>query len=148
MCVLFLQKLGKVLGLTYPQISVVFNLWIQGGVLVFSALLPTIVYIVGAFYYLFHGGRMSSWDIIAAWILFFILLGYALMYVWFYALIFRHYGKSYYEVFDKCVLDLQRVANVWHCSYQLVNLMIFVGFFSILVGINLVLTALIMMMPM
>ena len=40
LCVLFLQGLGKCFGLTYKQISVIFNLWIQGGVLVLSGCLP------------------------------------------------------------------------------------------------------------
>jgi hypothetical protein len=30
LCVLFLLLLGKLFGLTYKQISVVFNLWVQG----------------------------------------------------------------------------------------------------------------------
>ena len=33
LCVLFLLLLGKLFGLTYKQISVVFNLWVQGSVL-------------------------------------------------------------------------------------------------------------------
>ncbi len=40
LCVLFLLLLGKLCGLTYKQISVVFNLWLQGGVLMLSGLLP------------------------------------------------------------------------------------------------------------
>lgn len=38
MCVLFLLLLGKLFGLTYKQISVVFNLWVQGAVLALSGL--------------------------------------------------------------------------------------------------------------
>ena len=34
LCVLFLRGHGKCFRLTYEQISVIFNLWIQGGVLV------------------------------------------------------------------------------------------------------------------
>lgn len=40
LCVLFLLLLGKLLGLTYKQISVVFNLWVQGAVLALSGLAP------------------------------------------------------------------------------------------------------------
>ena len=40
LCVLFLLLLGKLCGLTYKQTSVVFNLWLQGGVLMLSGLLP------------------------------------------------------------------------------------------------------------
>ena len=40
LCVLFLLLLGKLFGLTYKQISVVFNLWVQGAVLALSGLTP------------------------------------------------------------------------------------------------------------
>ena len=40
LCVLFLLLLGKLFGLTYKQISVVFNLWVQGVVLALSGLAP------------------------------------------------------------------------------------------------------------
>ena len=40
LCVLFLVLLGKLFGLTYKQISVVFNLWVQGAVLALSGLAP------------------------------------------------------------------------------------------------------------
>ncbi len=39
-CVMFLRLLGKLFGLTYKQISVVFNLWVQGGILALSGLAP------------------------------------------------------------------------------------------------------------
>ena len=37
---MFLRLLGKLFGLTYKQISVVFNLWIQGAFLALSGLAP------------------------------------------------------------------------------------------------------------
>ena len=40
LCVLFLLLLGKLFGLTYKQISVVFNLWVQGAVLTLSGMAP------------------------------------------------------------------------------------------------------------
>ena len=40
LCVLFLLLLGKLFGLTYKQISVVFNLWVQGAVLALSGMAP------------------------------------------------------------------------------------------------------------
>lgn len=49
LCVLFLLLLGKLFGLTYKQISVVFNLWVQGAVLALSGMVPfgVIVYTIG-----------------------------------------------------------------------------------------------------
>lgn len=38
LCVTFLLMLGKCCGLNYKQISVAFNLWLQGGVLASSAI--------------------------------------------------------------------------------------------------------------
>ena len=44
LCVLFLLLLGKLFGLTYKQISVVFNLWVWGSLgdryLSYSSLIP------------------------------------------------------------------------------------------------------------
>jgi hypothetical protein len=40
LCVLFLLLLGKLFGLTYKQISVVFNLWVQGAFWHCQAWLP------------------------------------------------------------------------------------------------------------
>ena len=40
LCVLFLLLLGKLFGLTYKQISVVFNLWLQGAILTLSGQAP------------------------------------------------------------------------------------------------------------
>ena len=40
LCVGFLLLLGKLCGMTYKQISVVFNLWVQGAVLMLSGLAP------------------------------------------------------------------------------------------------------------
>ena len=144
LCVLFLQGLGKCFRLTYKQISVIFNLWIQGGVLVLSALLPFVAYVSKC---CFSHDSISGWNLVVVWILFFILLGYALIYVWLYVLMIRHYGKSFDLAFDRCVSDLLRLAHVWHCSYQCVNLIIFVGIFSLLVGFHLFMASLIIMMP-
>ena len=41
-CVVFLLLLGKCLGLSYKQISVIFNLYTQGGLLLLSSLLPLV----------------------------------------------------------------------------------------------------------
>ena len=44
LCVLFLLLLGKLFGLTYKQISVVFNLWLQGAVLALSGVGSTLIW--------------------------------------------------------------------------------------------------------
>ncbi len=45
-CVKFLEVLGKFMHMTYKQISVIFNLWVQGIVLLLASVAPLIVSIV------------------------------------------------------------------------------------------------------
>ena len=49
LCVLFLLLLGKLFGLTYKQISVVFNLWVQGAVLALSSFITLFIQEIGEF---------------------------------------------------------------------------------------------------
>ena len=46
LCVNFLEWLGKMTGFNYKQISVVFNIYIQGGILLVSSCLPLIKVII------------------------------------------------------------------------------------------------------
>ena len=81
LCVLFLQGLGKCFGLTYKQISVIFNLWIQGGVLVLSGCLPFVQSLMCPS--LAHEGMW--WVVmLSAWC-------YAFMYLTGFVLMLRHY---------------------------------------------------------
>ena len=59
LCVLFLLGLGKLFGLTYKQISVVFNLWVQGAILMLSGLLP-----LGSAIYKMLDGVSLGWVIL------------------------------------------------------------------------------------
>ena len=113
-CVLFLLVLGKLFGLTYKQISVVFNLWIQGAALSLTGLAPA----AACVYKLAAGGSLL-W--LAATVP---LMTYAAVYV---------YGIVKME-------DLQRLAVKWRTSYQMVNIIIFVLLFLVLITINLLLT--------
>ena len=126
LCVLFLLLLGKLLGLTYKQISVVFNLWIQGAVLALSGLAPfgIIVY------------KMLEQFTIGRLLLVIILAFYGIFHVYAFIKMLRHYHLPFNDAFDLCVVDLQRVARKWHTTYQIVNLLIFVLFYLILIGFN------------
>ena len=46
LCVRFLERLARCTGLSYKQISVVFNIYFQGAVLMLSAFLPLVAIIV------------------------------------------------------------------------------------------------------
>lgn len=127
LCVLFLLLLGKLFGLTYKQISVVFNLWVQGAVLTLSGLAP-----FGAAIY----KGMESFSM--GWLVLTIVLAlYGMVYVYGFIRMLQHYHLPFDDAFDLCVKDLQCLAKKWHSTYQIVNLLIFVVFYLILLGLNL-----------
>ena len=126
LCVLFLLLLGKLVGLTYKQISVVFNLWVQGAVLALSGIAPfgVIVY-----------KMLESFSI--GWLFLSIIFAiYGMVYVYAFVNMLKHYHLPFNDAFDLCVRDLQWLAKKWHTSYQMVNLLIFVLFYLILLGLN------------
>ncbi len=126
LCVLFLLLLGKLVGLTYKQISVVFNLWVQGAVLALSGIAPfgVIVY-----------KMLESFSI--GWLFLSIIFAiYGMAYVYTFVRMLKHYHLPFNDSFDLCVRDLQWLAKRWHTTYQMVNLLIFVLFYLILLGIN------------
>lgn len=129
LCVLFLLLLGKLFGLTYKQISVVFSLWVQGAVLTLSGLAP-----LGIVIYKILESFSASFLVLAI-----ILACYGLVYVYAFLKILQHYHLPFNDAFDLCVRDLQWLAKKWHTTYQMVNLLIFVLFYLILLGLNIVL---------
>lgn len=126
LCVLFLLLLGKIIGLTYKQISVVFNLWLQGAILALSGLAPFGV----AFYKLIESFSVS-WMILTI-----ILACYGLVYLYSFLKMLQHYHLPFDNAFDLCVRDLKWYAKKWHTTYYIVNLLIFVLFYLVLLGFN------------
>lgn len=129
-CASFLLVTGKVFRLTYKEFSVVFNLWIQGAVLMLSSFLPLVACIVG----LTDG--ISTFEISLT--VFFAV--YALINIWAFVGMLRHYGRNKNYAFDLCMYDLERLADYWGMSYHMVNLLIFILFYLIVIGINVILT--------
>ena len=128
LCVLFLLLLGKLFGLTYKQISVVFNLWVQGAVLALSGLAPFGI----AIYKLLESFSMG-------WLLLTIIFAvYGMAYVYAFIKMLQHYHLPFNDAFGLCVVDLQLLAKKWHTTYQMVNLLIFVLFYLILIGVNVI----------
>ena len=125
-CVLFLLLLGKLFGLTYKQISVIFNLWVQGAVLVLSGLAP------------FGIAVFKMIDSFSMWwlVLSVVLVIYGIAYVYSFIKMLQHYHLPFNAAFDLCVDDLQRLAKKWHTTYQMVNLIIFILFYLILLCLN------------
>ena len=126
LCVLFLLLLGKLFGLTYKQISVVFNLWVQGAVLTLSGLAP-----LGFTLYKLQESLSLGWFLGAL-----VLACYGGVYVYAFIKMLRHYHLPFDDAFDLCVKDLMWVAEKWHTTYQMVNLLIFILFYLILLGLN------------
>jgi hypothetical protein len=126
LCVLFLLLLGKILGLTYKQISVVFNLWLQGVILALSGLAP-----FGVAIYKLIESFSVSWMIITI-----ILACYGLVYLYAFLRMLQHYHLPFGDAFDLCVRDLKWYAKKWHTTYYIVNMLIFVLFYLILLGFN------------
>jgi hypothetical protein len=130
LCVLFLLLLGKLFRLTYKQISVVFNLWVQGTVLTLSGLAPFGVAI-------YKGTESFSMGWLALTI---VLALYGMVYVYGFIKILQHYHLPFDDAFDLCVMDLQWLAKKWHSTYQMVNIIIFVILFLALLGINILIS--------
>ena len=126
LCVLFLLLLGKLFGLTYKQISVVFSLWVEGAVLALSGLAP-----FGIAVYKMMESFSMWWLLLSA-----ALLIYGIAYVYSFVKMLQHYHLPFNDAFDLCVRDLQWLAKKWHTTYQIVNLLIFVLFYLILLGFN------------
>ena len=126
LCVLFLLLLGKLFGLTYKQISVVFNLWVQGVVLALSGLAP-----FGIAIYKLVESFSVGWLFLAI-----IFAVYGMAYVYAFIKMLQHYHLPFNDAFDLSVVDLQLLAKKWHTTYQMVNLLIFILFYLILIGVN------------
>lgn len=126
LCVLFLLLLGKLFGLTYKQISVVFNLWVQGAILTLSGLAP-----FGATIYLLTEDASIDRLLLAL-----LLFCYGMVYVYAFIKMLRHYHLPFDDAFDRCVKDLDWLATKWHTTYHIVNLLLFILFYLILLGVN------------
>ena len=128
LCVGFLLVLGKSLGLSYKQISVIFNLYLQGGLLLLSGVLPLLAV----------GVTMLDCPCVPHVLLTLMWGSYFSIYIVGFIWLIRHYHLPLEYSFDLCVADLQKVARYWHISYHATNLIIFVAWWLALVGVNVV----------
>ena len=126
LCCKFLDLMGKVLHLTYQQVSVIFNLWIQGGILVVSALLVAVFQSVAAY-------GSPSWNNVAICLL---GLSYCALHVIGFIWILHRYHLPVDYAFELCVSDLEEVARRWKTSYYTVNILVFIIFYLILLSLN------------
>lgn len=125
-CTSFLQLLGKVFHLSYEQVSIIFNLYLQGSLLMIFGLFPfgATIYACG-----------FEWVKIAC---LFATLGYFSVYAMGFRWLLRRYKNTSNIYFDLCVQDLMRLSAAWNISYRTVNLLIFVVWWLSLVCFNLI----------
>ena len=126
LCVYFLEWLGKMTGLNYKKISVVFNIYIQGGILLVSSCLPLIKVI------LCNSDNGGKWRIL--------FFGGCLIYIGLYVYglyrLYKRYHTPLEYAFDLCVDDLLFLSKKWGMSYNAVNILIFVSGWFLGVGLN------------
>ena len=120
-CVWFLDLLSNIFHITYQQISVYINLYLQGGALVISTI-PVLV--IAVVHRNLFGIVISTLNVLLY------VLGVAWMMV--------HYRlpRNIVFAFNQCVNDLLYLAKEWHISYQQVNIVIFVLIFLVLIMLN------------
>ena len=123
-CVRFLMALGRFTHLTYKQISVIFNLWIQGIVLLLASITPLAISIC----------KDDNIVIISMLAVYSFVCTYTII------RILRHYMLPLEETFDLCVADLLRISARWKRSYNYVNIALFVVLYLVLIVFDTVLT--------
>ncbi|MBR4366656.1 MAG: hypothetical protein IKP43_07750 [Bacteroidaceae bacterium] len=126
LCVRFLQLLGKCFGLSYERISVIFNLYLQGGILLLSGALPLMATAWTM------TGLTIGWGIT----LLITSIVYLSIYIVGFITLLKHYHPPMDDAFNLCVNDLLWIAGKWHVSYHAVNLVIFVLWWLALIGMN------------
>jgi hypothetical protein len=130
-CCKIMSGLGNILGLSYKEICVIGNIYLQGGIWILLAWIPTIVLM-----------RHKQTSLIKK--LYFILaLGYGLIHTMLFIMFCERYSFPITDGFDVCVMDLRQIAKSNHTTYQAVNIYIFVIGWLLSVGWNIMITKLI-----
>ena len=125
-CCGVMRVLGNLLGLTYKEVCVIGNVYLQGVIWAASSLLPMIAAIV-AVTKKREIGRIvtlgtSMLYSAAHWIIF--------------ALLCWRYAPPLAPAFDRCVDDLYASARVFGTTYEVVNIIFFVVLFGLCIVAN------------
>ena len=130
-CCKIMSGLGNILGLSYKEICVIGNIYIQGGIWILSALIPMIVLMLHQ-----QTSCMKKLYLIFA-------IGYALIHSILFIIFCERYSFPITEGFNICVDDLQHIAKVYNTTYQAVNIYIFVIGWMLSIGWNVLITKLV-----
>ena len=128
-CVHFLEWLGKRVGLNYKQVSVVFNIYVQGGILFVCSCVPLIKVILCCSEY----DELRRMMVCVGCLMYAVLYGYGLH------KLCKRYHAPLENAFDRCVDDLLYLSEKWGMSYETLNLVIFVLGWSLCVIIHIIL---------
>lgn len=135
LCFLFLTLVSKLTGLTYSEVSVYINLYLQGGILVISSFVILYNSIIRSIKKL----NLKSMVILICSIIYFGI------YLLLYYLLFQHYGLDTGKAFNLCQKELWELGSLlpiditnikfnglW-VNYYIINILIFIiGFLIIL----------------
>lgn len=126
MCCGVMRVLGNILGLTYREICVIGNVYLQGVLWAASSLLPMIAVIVAVI------KRREIGRIVT--------LGISMLYSAAYWIIFAllcwRYAPPLAPAFDRCVDDLYASAKMFGTTYEVVNIIFFVVLFGLCIVAN------------
>ncbi len=122
-CVRFPIALGRCIHMTYERISVVFNLWIQGLVLLLASVAPLVAGLAAG----------SGIIVICALALYATTCAFVIL------KLLHRYNLPVNDAFALCEGDLQRLAVRWNRSYIFVNILIFVVLYLLLILLDILL---------
>ena len=126
MCCGVMRVLGNILGLTYKEVCVIGNIYLQGVLWAASSLLPMIAAIVAVIKKREIGRIVTLGTSMlysaAHWIIF--------------ALLCWRYAPPLAPAFDRCVDDLYASARVFGTTYEVVNIIFFVVLFGLCIVAN------------
>ena len=134
-CTSFLLLLGRVFHCSYEKISVIFNLYLQGFLLITSGFLPFFASCVAMI------TEPSGYHIVLCCI----TLLYASIYVVGQYLLLKHYPPRWIPTFNLCMSDLLELGQRLHLSYVVINLLLFVVWWLTIILVNLLLSYFILM---
>lgn len=121
LCCGIMMTLGNLVGLSYKEVCVLGNVYMQGGLWVLSSLLPLYIAIKALV------DRYTISRVIT------VIVG--AIYSVIYTLTFTYFASRYQpplaDAFDLCVKDLYSVAGKMGTTYEVVNIIFFVAFWGL-----------------
>ena len=109
-CCDVMYMLGNLLGLSYQEVCVIGNIYVQGTLLVAASIVPVWFAFKQKSHYALKAAACIN------------VLCYSALFLYF---CFR-YAPPLAASVDRCVEDLKNLAEAWHTTYVVVNIVIFV----------------------